>query len=168
MTFHWSTAGARGPPGSSTRVFQLLELYRAANPSLIKIENLNPYTELSAGRGPGQARPRPGGAQGGGVLIEYGEGTDAEFMVVPAQEMFAPLSPDAARQGSDRFESVFKGEDAITSALIRTARGEEAEGRLHHRPRRAVDLRRQPPEPGARHLARHGWPPSATRCSSST
>ncbi len=55
----------------------------------------------------------------GGVLIEYGEGTDAEFVAVPSQEMFEPLSASAARGSSDRFESVFKGEDAITSALIR-------------------------------------------------
>ena len=54
----------------------------------------------------------------GGVLIEYGEGTDAQFVVVPSQEMFAPLPADAVR-GTDRFESVFKGEDALTSALIR-------------------------------------------------
>ena len=54
----------------------------------------------------------------GGVLIEYGEGTDAQFVVVPSQEMFAPLPADAVR-GTDRFETVFKGEDAVTSALIR-------------------------------------------------
>ena len=34
----------------------------------------------------------------GGVLIEYGEGTDAEFVVVPAQELFEPLSADASRE----------------------------------------------------------------------
>ena len=33
--------------------------------------------------------------------------------------MFEPLSADASRASTDRFESVFKGEDAITSALIR-------------------------------------------------
>jgi hypothetical protein len=40
-------------------------------------------------------------------------------VVVPAQELFEPLSADASRASTDRFESVFKGEDAITSALIR-------------------------------------------------
>jgi len=101
------------------RVYQLLELYRAASPSLVKIENLDPYTELSRAEDLAKRVPDLAVLRGEGVLIEYGEGTDAQFMVVPAQEMFAPLSPDVARPGADRFESVFKGEDAITSALIR-------------------------------------------------
>ena len=56
--------------------------------------------------------------QGGGVLIEYGEGTDAEFLVVTGNELFEPVAGGGA-DSLERFESVFKGEDAITSALIR-------------------------------------------------
>jgi hypothetical protein len=101
------------------RVVQLLELYRAVRPDMIKIDSLNPYTELARAEDLAKRAPDLAVMRTGGVLIEYGEGTDAEFVVVPSQELFEPLSADATRAGADRFESVFKGEDSITSALIR-------------------------------------------------
>src|SRR5208337_2475441 len=100
-------------------VVQLLELYRAVRPDMIKIDSLNPYTELARAEDLAKRAPDLAVMRVGGVLIEYGEGTDAEFVVVAAQELFEPLSADASRASTDRFESVFKGEDAITSALIR-------------------------------------------------
>src|SRR5262249_18456539 len=42
------------------------------------------------------------------------------------QEMFEPIRPDQMRGNPDRFESVFTGEDAITSALIRLRGGKKA------------------------------------------
>ncbi len=101
------------------RVIQLLELYRAARPDFIKIDSLNPYTELARTEDLAKRAPDLAVMRAGGVLIEYGAGSDAQFVAVPGQELFEPLRADAARGGSDRFESAFKGEDAITSALIR-------------------------------------------------
>jgi hypothetical protein len=108
------------------RVAQLLDLYRAASPSLVKIDSLNPYTELARSEDLAKRAPDMAVLRGDRVLIEYGEGTEAQFMVVPAQEMFEPVGPEVSRQGSDRFESVFKGEDAITSALIRLREGKKS------------------------------------------
>jgi hypothetical protein len=107
------------------RVAQLLDLYRAASPGLIKIDSLNPYTELSRSEDLAKRAPDLGVVRGDRVLIEYGEGPEAQFMVVPAQEMFEPVPPDVSRQGSDQFVSSFKGEDAITSALIRLREGQK-------------------------------------------
>ncbi len=98
ITFHLVYGRGARSARQFARVYQLLELYRAANPSLIKIENLDPYTELSRTEDLAKRVPDLAVLRGEGVLIEYGEGADAEFMVVPAQEMFAPLSPDVARR----------------------------------------------------------------------
>ena len=119
VTFHVVYGGGPRSARQLDRVVQLLELYRGVRPDLIKIDSLNPYTELARAEDLVKRAPDLAVMRVGGVLIEYGEGTDAEFVVVPAQELFEPLSADASRAGTDRFESVFKGEDAITSALIR-------------------------------------------------
>ena len=86
---------------------------------MIKLETLNPYTELARAEDIAKRAPDLAVLQGGGVLIESGEGTGAEFVVVPGQEMFEPVAANRDPENADRFESVFKGEDAITSALIR-------------------------------------------------
>ncbi|HMF37448.1 MAG TPA: GldG family protein [Isosphaeraceae bacterium] len=118
VTFHIVYGSGPRSARQLDRVVQLLELYRAVRLDLIKIDSLNPYTELARTEDLAKRAPDLAVMRGGGVLIEYGEGTDAEFVVVPARELFEPLS-DASRVSTDRFESVFKGEDAITSALIR-------------------------------------------------
>ncbi len=119
VTFHIVYGSGQRSARQLDRVVQLLELYKATRPDFIKIDSLNPYTELARAEDLAKRAPDLAVMRVGGVLIEYGEGTDAEFVVVPAQEMFAPLSADPAHGNADRFESVFKGEDAITSALIR-------------------------------------------------
>jgi hypothetical protein len=104
------------------RVVQLLQLFRAENPGKVSVEVLHPfknpyeYDELKK-RAPGVAV-----VPSGGVLIEYGEGKTAERLVVPNAELFAPpmASPGA------RPETTFRGEDALTSALIRLREGKRA------------------------------------------
>ncbi|WP_165071616.1 GldG family protein [Paludisphaera rhizosphaerae] len=100
------------------RVSELVDLYRAARPDLIQVERLDRHVEL--GRLDELARRAPELAvmQGGGVLIEYGTGEDSRFIAVGNNEMFERL-PDPRGAGSGRFESAFKGEDLVTSALIR-------------------------------------------------
>src|SRR5208337_502314 len=119
VTFHIVSGSGPRSARQFDRVLQLLDLYRAVRPDMIKLDSLNPYTELARADDLAKRAPDLAVMRVGCVLIEYGEGTDAEFVVVPAQELFEPLSADASRVSTDRFESVFKGEDAITSALIR-------------------------------------------------
>ena len=126
MTFHLVYGGGPRAARQTDRLVQLLDLYRAARPDLLKVESLNPYTELARTEDLARRAPDLAVLRGGGVLIEYGEGTAAQFMVVSGQEMFEPLSADPSLQGSDRFESAFKGEDAITSALIRLREGRKS------------------------------------------
>ena len=89
------------------RVDQLLESYRAANPQWIRLASLDPYMDLSRIEELSKRVPDLAQLRGGGVLIEYGEGTEAAVMVVRNQEMFEPISPDRFRAASDRFETAF-------------------------------------------------------------
>jgi hypothetical protein len=116
-----------GPLATSQRdrVEQLLESYRDANPQKVQIARLDPYSELGRVEDLAKRVPDLAMLRGGGVLIEYGAGTEATAVVVRNQEMFAPISADQLRSGSDRFESAFTGEDAITSALMRIREGKK-------------------------------------------
>jgi hypothetical protein len=110
----------RGPRAvlQHDRVLQLLEAYKAANPRLIQVDSVNP-NDLTRIDDLVKRAPEVDLLHGGGVLVEYGEGDTARHFVVRNQDIFEPLSREAARGASDRFESVFNGEDEITSALIR-------------------------------------------------
>jgi hypothetical protein len=122
VTFH--VVYGRGPRSGRQldRVLQLLDLYRSAGGDLIKVDVLNPYTELARAEDLARRAPDLAVMQGGGVLIEYGEGTGAEFSVVTANDLFEP----AGGGSLERFESTFRGEDAITSALIRLREGKRS------------------------------------------
>ena len=115
----------RGPVAERQRdrVEQLLESYRDANPRSVRIAHLDPYSDVSRIEELAKRVPDLAMLRGGGVLIEYGEGPEAEAVVVRNQDMFEPISADQLRTGSDRFESAFTGEDAITSALMRRREG---------------------------------------------
>jgi ABC-type uncharacterized transport system len=104
------------------RVKQLLDLYKAANPSRIRVDYLDPNTDIKefealAGRVPDVVASR-----GGGIVVAYGEGPGAPLALIGVAELFEA-------QGSrfeprpDRFVSSFNGEDVITSALIRLHEG---------------------------------------------
>jgi hypothetical protein len=126
VTFHVLYGSGARAMSQVDRVIQLLDLYRAANPALVKVESLNPYRELARDEDLRKRAPDLAVMRGGGVLIEYGEGTAAEFAVVSGQEMFEPIPADPARQNSDRFESSFRGEDAVTAALLRLREGKKS------------------------------------------
>ena len=117
----------RGPVAERQRdrVEQLLESYRDANPRSVRIAHLDPYSDVSRIEELAKRVPDLAMLRGGGVLIEYGEGPEAEAVVVRNQDMFEPISADQLRTGSDRFESAFTGEDAITSALMRRREGKK-------------------------------------------
>lgn len=96
------------------RIIQLLELYKAENPRRISFELVHPYSnpaesEKLRARAPGVAV-----TPGGGVLIEYGDGDATERVVVSYRELFT--AGPATGEGPP--ETVFRGEDALTSALV--------------------------------------------------
>src|SRR5262249_39542333 len=108
------------------RVVQLLESCRTINPRRIQITSFDPYSDLTRLEDLVKRVPDLAMLPRGGVLIECGAGQDAESGVVRNQEMFEPIRLDQVRDNFDRFETVFTGEDAITSALIRLREGKKA------------------------------------------
>jgi hypothetical protein len=109
------------------RIGQLLELYKAENPRLVRHDRMGAYEDPM--RFEELVRTVPDVAiaerQGGGVVVEYGEGEGARRLVVRNSEMF---EHDASQQSAEpgRFGSNFRGEDALTSALIRLREGKGA------------------------------------------
>jgi hypothetical protein len=120
----FTLAFAQGPRALAQRerVAQLLELYRAVNPGMIEVESVpNPFrAEETLKRAPDLAV-----LQGGGVLIEFGEGEQTQAVVVRNRDMFPPPPPSRSRR-EQRFVTEFTGEDAITSALIRLREAKKA------------------------------------------
>jgi hypothetical protein len=105
------------------RVVQLLESYKAVNPDMIQLENLNPYSDLARGDELSKRVPQIDILQAGGVVIEYGAGENAQHVVVRNQDLFQGIPLDPARGSQSQFASAFTGEDEITSALIRLSEG---------------------------------------------
>jgi ABC-type uncharacterized transport system len=102
------------------RVIQLLELYKAANPSMIKVEYLNPYQDLERFAALVKRVPEMAVSQsGGGILIEYGQGEGADRVVIRNVDLFEVLEGNRFEGNSAQFKTTFKGEDAVTTALIR-------------------------------------------------
>jgi hypothetical protein len=108
------------------RIVQLVESYKAVNPGLIQVVTLDPFFDQSRTEELIKRIPELELLRGGGLVMELGEGTQAEFVVLRSQDLFHPVGGDAARAGLDRFESAFTGEDEITSALIRLREGKKA------------------------------------------
>ena len=122
-----------GPLATSQRdrVKQLLEAYRDANPQKVRIERLDPYTELSRVEELAKRVPDLAMMRGGGVLLEYGEGTEAAVVVVRNQEMFVPISvrPAPRRHRSLRID--LHGRRRYHVGRDADPGGEEPQGGLH-------------------------------------
>ena len=97
------------------RVAELLELYRAANPRMIRVESINPFTELEKTEALARRVPDIPIPPDGGILIDYGEGETVQHALVRNRDLFAMPRPNGA---STDFNSTFRGEDAVTAALI--------------------------------------------------
>jgi hypothetical protein len=107
------------------RVQQLLELYKAANPRRVRIEYVNPFRDLEKIDALKKRVPGVETIEGGGVVVEYGEGEAADRVVVRTSDLFE--IPRTGRGADlDRFVSEFKGEDAVTTALTRLREGKRA------------------------------------------
>jgi hypothetical protein len=108
------------------RVVQLLESYKAVNPEMIQLDNLNPYSDPARGDEMSKRVPELDILHGGGVVIEYGEGESAQHVVVRNQDLYQGIPLDPAHGGQNHFASAFTGEDEITSALIRLREGKKS------------------------------------------
>ncbi len=98
-----------------SRVAELLELYRAANSQKIRIESLNPFTEIDKTEAIAKRVPDIPIPPDGGILIDYGEGETAEHALVRNNDLFDMVRTNRANPD---FTSTFRGEDAVTAALI--------------------------------------------------
>jgi hypothetical protein len=106
------------------RVLQLLELYRAEDPKHVTVERVDPYADPTGFEALAKAAPDLAlNPRGGAIVVEYGSGETAERIVVRPAELFEVPSVDPTQPRPDQVESRFKGEDAITSALIRLREG---------------------------------------------
>lgn len=102
------------------RVMELLDLYKALDPSKVKIEQIDPYRDREQFELLVKRIPDVQVSETGGVVIEYGQGEGAQHLVVPNHDLFAfPRSGRFDEQNIEKFKSSFKGEDAITYALMR-------------------------------------------------
>ena len=105
------------------RMQQMVDLYKAANPDRVSLVYINPYTELERFDALLKRFPDIGVTQGGGLLIEYGEGPTAAHVVIRNNDLFEVARNERFEESTARFESSFKGEDAVTTALIRLQEG---------------------------------------------
>lgn len=105
------------------RVRQLLELYQAANPGMVRLAHIDPFREQARFEELAKRAPSVEVTQGGGVVVEYGEGDTAEHLVVRNSDLFEMPGVTRFDPDVDRFESRFKGEDAITAAVMRLREG---------------------------------------------
>ncbi|MCA1684842.1 MAG: Gldg family protein [Planctomycetia bacterium] len=103
------------------RVRELLDLYKAVNPSMVRLDHVNPFTDQS--RYEALAKRVPDVevtlSQGGGVVVEYGEGESSDRVVLRNIDLFEIPRDVRFNPNVESFRSDFKGEDAVTSALIR-------------------------------------------------
>src|SRR5262249_10078159 len=105
------------------RVVQLLESYKAANPRMVELDSLDQFNEIARLEDVVKRVPELELLQGGGVLIEYGNGEGAPHAVVRNQDLF--LARDSARAQLDHYATAFSGEDEITTALMRLKEGQK-------------------------------------------
>ena len=112
--------GRSGPAlQQKDRVDQLLDLYRTVNPEHVRIDHVDPFREPTRYDVLTKRIKDVEITQGGGVVVEYGEGDATDHAVVRNLDLFE--IPAAARFNPDvqSVRTAFKGEDAITSAVMR-------------------------------------------------
>jgi hypothetical protein len=89
----------------------------------VSVVFMNPYREVERFESLVKRYPDIGVTQGGGLLIEYGEGPTAQHVVIRNNDLFDVSNTDRFDGDNAQFETNFKGEDAVTTALIRLREG---------------------------------------------
>jgi len=107
------------------RVRQLLDLYQAANPSRVRVDYLDPNTDLKEFEALATRVPDVIASPGGGIVLAYGEGQGVPQTLIGVAELFDSQTTRYEPK-PDRFVSTFQGEDAVTSALIRLREGKKS------------------------------------------
>ncbi|WP_435009872.1 GldG family protein [Tundrisphaera lichenicola] len=107
------------------RVRQMLDLYHAANPSLVRVEYLNPYLDVKEFEALVERVPSIVAAPGDGIVVTYGDGEDPKPVVIGTRELFEGQG-SRFEPGPNRFVSTFNGEDVITSTLTRLQQGKRS------------------------------------------
>jgi hypothetical protein len=100
----------------------MLDLYKAANPSKVRVEYLDPNTDIKEFESLAQRVPDIVVAPGGGIVVSYGEGAGVPLSLISTMELFVAQG-GRFEAGPDRFVSSFNGEDVVTSALMRLREG---------------------------------------------
>ena len=107
------------------RVRQLLELYKAANPSKVRVDYLDPNNDIKEFEALVKRVPDMVGLIGDGIVVGFGEGDTGSHTVIGALELFEAQG-GRFEPKPDRFVSSFDGEDVVTSALIRLREGKRS------------------------------------------
>jgi hypothetical protein len=102
---------------------QMLDLFKAANPERVAVNYVNPFVEHERIEALTRRYPEVGVTQGGSLLIEYGEGSTADHVLIRGSDLFDDARGSRFEGSTVQFETGFKGEDAVTTALMRLREG---------------------------------------------
>lgn len=112
----------QGAQAASSRVNALLELFKAENPEMVRVETIRPYEDAAAFKPLADSLPElKMMAMSGGVLVEYGEGKDVERAVVNNADLFERERGAIDDRSQPKLN--FNGEDALISAVVRLRQG---------------------------------------------
>ena len=107
------------------RVVQLLDQFKAANPSKVEVEYVDVVRQAREFEALVKQFPDVAATPGDGLAVILGNGENPPHAVIGTSELF-----DRARtqfEGKpDRFLSTFHGEDAVTSAIVRLREGKRS------------------------------------------
>ena len=106
------------------RVRQLVELYHLANPSKVSVDYLDPFRDIKEFEALARRVPDVAASSGDGMVLTLGEGADAPRAVLGTRELFDAGATSGS--SADRYTSTFRGEDVITSTLIRLREGKRS------------------------------------------
>ena len=121
---------------------QLLESYKAVNPAMIQLVSLDPYSDLTRGDELVKRVPELEFLHGGGASSSNtARARDAQHVVVRNQDLFQPIPLDPAHGGLEPVCVGLHGRRRDHIGIDSLARGQEVEGRVHDRARRAVHER---------------------------
>jgi hypothetical protein len=114
----------QGTSRQRDRVRQLVDLYKAENSERITIQELVALNPSQAAEIDALVKRNPDLAvsRGDVIVLEYGDDTSSDRAVIPVADLFRSANPNAA-PGESRFSTSFSGEDAITSAIVRSREG---------------------------------------------
>jgi hypothetical protein len=105
------------------RVRELLELFKSVGGEKISVEFLDRYSDPVRFDALLQRVRELATTQGGGIVIDYGEGEAATTVLVRDADMFAP----AMTAAGDPYRSIstFNGEEVITTTILRLEEGKK-------------------------------------------